>query len=199
MTIDIPRTIAVWAEASRAGDGEAIMGDTTSQSGLPWPRIPADLRHFREVTRDHVLIMGRTTYEKLPAELKRPASLAERPIIVLTRGRLSTIAEETVYTGAIRPVNPGNTTEAQVLLYNLQYLPEYEGKDVAVIAGAKVIELFEPFYSELHVTAVRNDRYHGDALAPSDAFFDQFVTDTRVDLADRVTAARLVRKTPKEN
>lgn len=198
MTIDIPRTIAVWAEGTRAGDGEAIMGDTSSPTGLPWPIIREDMRHFREETRNHVLIMGSTTFEKLPAALKRPSSLAERPIIILTH-RVGHYAGQLGYTDAIRPVNPSNTTEAQVLLHNLQHLDEFTARDVAVIGGAKVIELFEPFYSELVVTSVRTDRFRGDALAPSDAFFDQFRAESRIDLAHRVTAARLVRKTPKEN
>ncbi len=46
--------------------------------GLPW-RIPEDLRHFREVTMGHPIIMGRKTFE----QIGRP--LPGRMNIVLTR------------------------------------------------------------------------------------------------------------------
>ena len=45
--------------------------------GLPW-RLPDDLRHFRALTRGHAVIMGRRTWESLPAPL------AERQNIVVT-------------------------------------------------------------------------------------------------------------------
>ncbi|MDR1351237.1 MAG: dihydrofolate reductase [Zoogloeaceae bacterium] len=48
---------------------------------LPW-RLPEDLRHFRAVTRDHPVIMGRKTWESLPAAF-RP--LPERANIVVSR------------------------------------------------------------------------------------------------------------------
>jgi dihydrofolate reductase len=45
---------------------------------LPW-RLPADLRHFQELTRGHTLLMGRRTWESVGA------ALPERRILVLTR------------------------------------------------------------------------------------------------------------------
>lgn len=33
--------------------------------GLPW-RLPGDMRHFRELTVGHTVLMGRRTYESLP-------------------------------------------------------------------------------------------------------------------------------------
>jgi len=47
---------------------------------LPW-RIPEDLRHFREVTTGHTVIMGRVTYDSIG----RP--LPNRTNIVVTRQR----------------------------------------------------------------------------------------------------------------
>lgn len=45
---------------------------------LPW-RLPADLKFFRDLTRDHVVIMGRKTFESIGKPLDR------RVNIVLTR------------------------------------------------------------------------------------------------------------------
>lgn len=51
-------------------------------NGLPWKRIPADLRWFREKTMGHRLIMGRRTWESIGAK-----PLPGRESIVVTRQR----------------------------------------------------------------------------------------------------------------
>ena len=48
---------------------------------LPW-RLPADLKHFKALTLGHTVIMGRKTWESLPASF-RP--LPGRQNIVVTR------------------------------------------------------------------------------------------------------------------
>lgn len=58
---------------------------------LPWPRLKADLKHFRDVTtaapagRRNAVIMGRRTWESVPARF-RP--LPARLNVVITRGDL---------------------------------------------------------------------------------------------------------------
>jgi dihydrofolate reductase/thymidylate synthase len=47
--------------------------------GLPWPRLRSDMRHFRALTRGHVVIMGRGTFESIGS---RP--LPERLNIVVS-------------------------------------------------------------------------------------------------------------------
>jgi dihydrofolate reductase len=49
-----------------------------TMGGLPW-RLPRDLQHFKRLTVDHTVIMGRKTYD----EVKRP--LANRRNVVITR------------------------------------------------------------------------------------------------------------------
>jgi dihydrofolate reductase len=48
--------------------------------GLPW-RLPTDLRRFRELTTGHTVVMGRRTFESLPAAF-RP--LPDRRNVVLS-------------------------------------------------------------------------------------------------------------------
>jgi dihydrofolate reductase len=48
--------------------------------GLPW-HLPSDLRHFKELTSGHTVVMGRRTYESLPDRF-RP--LPNRRNLVLT-------------------------------------------------------------------------------------------------------------------
>ncbi len=48
---------------------------------LPW-HIPADLRHFKQLTLGHIVLMGRKTWESIPEKF-RP--LPQRTNIVITR------------------------------------------------------------------------------------------------------------------
>jgi dihydrofolate reductase len=48
--------------------------------GLPW-RLPSDMKHFRELTTGGTVVMGRKTYESIPARF-RP--LPERRNLVLS-------------------------------------------------------------------------------------------------------------------
>lgn len=59
----------------------AANGVIGSDNTLPW-HLPEDLRHFKELTAGHVVIMGRKTWESLP-ERFRP--LPGRLNIVVTR------------------------------------------------------------------------------------------------------------------
>lgn len=48
---------------------------------LPW-RLPSDMRHFKELTTGHAVLMGRRTFESIPDRF-RP--LAQRRNLVLSR------------------------------------------------------------------------------------------------------------------
>ena|SRR5581483_1167350 len=49
---------------------------------LPW-YIPEDLKHFKQITSDHTVVMGRKTYESIMKRLGKP--LPNRKNIVITR------------------------------------------------------------------------------------------------------------------
>lgn len=70
MTADRPRIALIWAMARN----RVIGRDNT----LPW-RLPADMQHFRRLTLQHPVLMGRKTFESLG----RP--LPERFNIVISR------------------------------------------------------------------------------------------------------------------
>lgn len=48
---------AIWAQSS-----DGVIGDG---AGMPW-HLPEDLKHFKEITYGHPIIMGRRTWESLP-------------------------------------------------------------------------------------------------------------------------------------
>jgi len=67
-----PRIALIWAMARNR-----VIGN---QNTLPW-HLPADMRHFRELTTGHPVLMGRKTFESLG----RP--LPDRTNIVITTDR----------------------------------------------------------------------------------------------------------------
>jgi dihydrofolate reductase len=161
MTTDktIPHVRAVWAEAvTPSGDAIVIGRD----GGLPWPRQSEDLRRFREATRDRVLIMGSRTFESLPAVLKTRRSTEERPIVVLT-SRFHELHEQArgVMVQGIPWVD--DTEDAEAFLRALHVW--FPGKDVAVVGGPSVIELFWPLTDEAWITLIAG-AYEGDTRAP---------------------------------
>ena len=52
----------IWAE-----DEASYIG---YQGRLPW-HLPADMKHFKELTSDHVIVMGRKTFESFPGLLPK--------------------------------------------------------------------------------------------------------------------------------
>ena len=67
----------IWAQARAADGGAGVIG---RDGTLPW-RLPEDLAHFRLLTIGRPVIMGRATWDSLPARF-RP--LPGRANIVLT-------------------------------------------------------------------------------------------------------------------
>ncbi len=67
---------AIWAQA-RTAEGRPVIG---RDGDMPW-NLPEDLAHFQRLTRGHAVIMGRRTWESLPAKF-RP--LPDRVNIVVT-------------------------------------------------------------------------------------------------------------------
>ncbi|MER5485052.1 dihydrofolate reductase [Streptomyces sp. NPDC002812] len=63
----------IWAQSS-----DRVIG---ADNGIPW-RLPEDMAHFKATTLGHPVVMGRKTWDSLPARF-RP--LAGRRNIVVTR------------------------------------------------------------------------------------------------------------------
>ncbi|AVR56800.1 dihydrofolate reductase [Microbacterium phage Elva] len=169
MTTD---TVAVWAEARRPSDSQPVMGRTDSPSGLPWSHNAEDLRHFREVTRGRVLVMGHTTFRLLPAVLKSRASLRDRPMVVLATAKNQLIDD---YPGLdIQPIGwVHDERGAKDLIDRAGRWFDGPPRGVAVIGGRAVIELFAPLVDRLEVSFIK-EPHEGDVPAPSVSVFDTF-------------------------
>jgi dihydrofolate reductase len=124
----------IWAEAA----GGVIGREGT----LPW-HLPEDLAHFRETTRGATVLMGRRTWESLPARF-RP--LPGRRNVVLTR-------------------DPGwAQAGAQLAASVPAALAECAGR-VWVIGGAQAYRAAMPYASRVVCTELEQ-AFTGDVYAP---------------------------------
>ncbi|MDT5069574.1 MAG: dihydrofolate reductase [Mycobacterium sp.] len=125
----------IWAQSTSGVIGR--------DNGIPW-RLPEDLARFKELTMGHTVVMGRLTWESLPATV-RP--LPGRRNVVVTR-QAKYVADGAVVVDGLD-----------------QGLAEDESW---VIGGAQIYALALPLASRCEVTEVEIDVYRedGDAVAP---------------------------------
>lgn len=114
---------------------------------LPW-NIPADLRHFKEETKGHIVIMGRKTMESLPKQ-----HLPGRYNIVIS----GTVSDE------------GKPFESHKCLWKAleraTLIAESLGLKIFVIGGAEVFRIYEEHYTKQIITRV-NSEYEVDCYLP---------------------------------
>lgn len=116
---------------------------------IPW-RLPEDQKRFKELTLNHVVVMGRKTWESLPEKF-RP--LPGRTNVVLTRQ-----ADYALPEGVARfPSLP-------------EALTAYPDQQIFVIGGTEI-------YAQALPLADRMELTHVDMDVKGDAFFPAFSTD----------------------
>ena len=111
---------------------------------MPW-HLPEDMAHFKRLTAGWPVIMGRKTWDSLPAKF-RP--LPNRSNVVITR----------------QPdwAEPGATVASDLR----QALSRCAtAQEVWVIGGAQIYALAEPLAQHVEVTEIAHD-FAGDAFAP---------------------------------
>jgi dihydrofolate reductase len=125
----------IWAQSTSGVIGR--------DGGIPW-RLPEDQARFKELTMGHTVVMGRLTWESLPAKV-RP--LPGRHNVVLTR-------------------RPDYAADGARVVHNLQ--DALADDTIWVIGGNEVYALTLPIATRCEVTEVDLDlhREDDDALAP---------------------------------
>lgn len=111
---------------------------------LPW-YLPADLRHFKDITTGGTVIMGRKTYDSIIDRLGKP--LPNRRNIVITRGKHHDEGVEFV-----------PTVEAAIKL-------AAKDESAYIIGGAQVFEQSLPLADTIYLTEVHAD-IDGDTFFP---------------------------------
>lgn len=101
---------------------------------LLW-HLPNDMKHFRETTRGHAVIMGRKTFESLPG-----GPLPKRRNIVVTRDK-------------------DYKAEGIELAYSLETainMLKHTDEEVFIIGGGQLYAQAMPFADRLYITRVDN-------------------------------------------
>ncbi|APG61796.1 diacylglycerol kinase [Sphingorhabdus lutea] len=111
---------------------------------LPW-HIPADMRHFKQITKGRPMIMGRKTFDSLPGLLEG------RRHIVMTR---DTEWEE----------------DGAETAYNVQQaLKIATSPHVYIIGGAEIYAMFLPMADRIELTEIHMDAM-GDVSFDADLY-----------------------------
>lgn len=130
-----------------AYDKNRVIG---KDNDIPWYH-PDDLAQFRMETKEHVVIMGRKTYESIP-EQYRP--LPKRHTIVLTRDKNYTVQHN--------DVSVFHEIDKALMFADLK-----SPKDLIYVAGgAEIYELFLPITTYIFATEVDETVEGGTAYFP---------------------------------
>lgn len=137
LSMQKPRISIIAALASNRAIGK--------NNGLLW-NIPEDMKHFRELTTNHTVIMGQKTYESIGR------LLPNRINIVVTFDH-----------GFVLP-------ESGIVCYSLDEALEIaqaqEKEEVFIIGGASVYKQMLPYTERLYLTLVKGN-FDGDVFFPS--------------------------------
>lgn len=110
---------------------------------IPW-HLPEDLQIFKQITRNHTIIMGRKTWDSLP---KKP--LPQRDHIIISRQNDLTINHPNVRVMGF----------AQSVAWCNQQSPDTA---IFVIGGAEIYQLFLPHCQIIYISQLAQE-FHGDA------------------------------------
>ncbi len=140
----------IWAQAF-TDDGKP--GAIGAQGRMPW-HLSEDMRHFKELTVSHPVIMGRKTWESLNPKY-RP--LSNRDNIVVSRDQDFVAPGATVV----------ESLDAALDLARQPAIPDdgLNRSEVWVIGGGQIFDAALPFADRVFMTEIDN-RYEADTFAP---------------------------------
>jgi dihydrofolate reductase len=125
-------------------------------NGLPWGRLPEDLKHFKAATLGKPVLMGRKTYESIGKPLPG------RTNFVLTRDR-------------------GWKADGVVAVHSLD--EALTGDYVSGIGGAEIYRLLLPVANRIYLTRIDAD-VAGDTVFPPIDYSEWVETGRRAFTAD---------------
>lgn len=113
--------------------------------------LPADLKHFKETTQGHTVIMGKRTYFSLPiSKLTGTHALPNRRNIVI-----SDIA--------------GETLEGAEMAYSIEEAQQMVNKEeeAFIVGGGMVYKQFMPLADKLYITHMHHSFPEADTFFPA--------------------------------
>ena len=106
--------------------------------------LPADLKHFKELTTGHTIVMGRKTFESLPK-----GALPNRKNIVLTRNKDLSFDKCLIYSSFSKIVDN-----------------EIDSNEIFIIGGGEVYRQALPWANKLYLTKIHAEFDDADAFFP---------------------------------
>jgi dihydrofolate reductase len=117
---------------------------------MPW-HIPEDVKHFKNLTMGHPVIMGRKTYQSILSYIGK--NLQGRTSIVLTR---SPLKDEDVI--AVKDIETAISIAREIATVDGL-------KEIFVIGGAQIFKLALPFVNRIYLTKIHR-AFEGDTWLP---------------------------------
>lgn len=128
--------------------------------GLPW-HLPGDFKFFKETTIDHIIVMGRKTFESLGKPLPR------RLHVVITRQKNYHPAGASIFSSV-----PGALAYCHSLCSSQ---PEKWGNEIFILGGGEIFTEALPVTDRIYLTEIHAE-FAGDAHFPE---FDKGVFQER--------------------
>jgi dihydrofolate reductase len=118
---------------------------------LPWPKNSEDMMHFSSLTKGHIIVMGRKTWD----DPCFPGPLPHRENVVVSSN-----------------TDLGVTTISGSIMRQIQQIDADSPKDVWLIGGRQILESYIDLVEELHITFIPGD-YDCDVVL-DDSILDGF-------------------------
>jgi dihydrofolate reductase len=134
---------------------------------MPW-HLPADLKHFRRLTKGQIVLMGRKTYESIGGALK---------------GRINWVLTR----------DPSYEAPGCEVLHSLEPVLQEE-RPVLIIGGAELYREFLPHADVLYLTRIEAE-FEGDTFFPPFDLSEWELTESKPRPRDEKNAYDLVFET----
>lgn len=134
-------------------------------------RIPEDMKYFRELTMDNIVIMGRKTWDSLPGVLRRRIN-----IVISSKLWLD---GSVAYTTSMEHV--------QDTLHQLRIGEAYCNKDIFIIGGGSIYEQLLPYCDTVFLTHIGKDHKNVDTYFPRIDKDPEWEITTCTELRESVT------------
>jgi len=132
------------------------------KNGLPWPKIAEDLRWFRQLTEQNVVIMGSNTWKSLGVH----APLTTRHNYVITSSH-----EKDDFPGCFAVRNPSKDS-LEIILKSLDF--GHPNRDIFVIGGKTLYDEAYQYCDAIFLTRI-HDQYPSDTKVDIEKYIDDFV------------------------
>lgn len=143
---------------------ERFYGGFSYKKQIPW-HYPEDLNHFKELTWDHVCIMGRNTYEDINKRLGEKAKdsvLPNRQCFVVSK-TLTSLSNATVIPD----------------IRHVEHHYEDTNKEIFIIGGRRLFIEGIAFVNHIHLTLI-NKQIDCDTYFPIKSLFKKFYVSKTV-------------------